>query len=153
MQSDPTVQQKLARYETFVNESLRKDLKDTLDARDAIYDQISEYLKLTKDIEVIKENGLKEMKTQVDLGSNFYVQAKILDTKHIYVNIGFGFHAELTLDEALTFITKKETHLQKRADKYTEKASQIRAHIKLVLEAMAEIMKLDTTPAPRNLNL
>lgn len=36
------IQQKLARYESFVNEGLRKDLKDTLDARDTIYDQISE---------------------------------------------------------------------------------------------------------------
>ncbi|KAG0264625.1 hypothetical protein BG011_006471 [Mortierella polycephala] len=150
---EDNIQQKLARYESFVNDGLRKDLKDALDARDAIYDQISEYLKLAKDIEVIKDNGLKEMKTQVDLGSNFYVQAKIPDTKHIFVNIGFGFHAELTLDEALVFITKKEAHLQKKAENYTEKSSQIRAHIKLVLEAMAEIMKLGTTPAPRNLNL
>ncbi|KAF9927898.1 hypothetical protein FBU30_002785 [Linnemannia zychae] len=147
------IQQKLARYESFVNEGLRKDLKDTLDARDAIYDQISEYLKLAKDIEVIKDNGLKEMKTQVDLGSNFYVQAKIPDTKYIFVNVGFGFHAELTLDEALVFIKKKEEHLQKKAELFTEKASQIRAHIKLVLEAMAEIMKLDRTPAPRSLNV
>ncbi|KAF9954888.1 hypothetical protein BGZ70_010433 [Mortierella alpina] len=150
---EDSIQQKLARYDTFVNESLRKDLKDALDARDAIFDQTSEYLKLAKDIEVIKENGLTEMKTQVDLGSNFYVQAKIPDTKYIYVNVGFGFHAQLTLDEALVFITKKEAHLQKKAEKYTEKASQIRAHIKLVLEAMAEIMKLDSTPPPRDLGL
>jgi hypothetical protein len=34
-------------------------------------------LKLAKDIEVIKSNELTEMKTQVDLGSNFYVQAKM----------------------------------------------------------------------------
>ncbi|KAI1307371.1 hypothetical protein EDD11_004485 [Mortierella claussenii] len=148
-----SIQQKIARYETFVNEGLRKDLKDALDARDAIYDQISEYLKLSKDIEVIKDNGLKEMKTQVDLGSNFYVQAKIPDTKHIFVNVGFGFHAELTLDEALTFIARKEKHLQKQAEKYTEKAAQIRAHIKIILEAMAEIMKLNSTPPPRNLGL
>ncbi|KAF9898650.1 hypothetical protein BX616_003770 [Lobosporangium transversale] len=147
------IQQKIARYETFVNEGLRKDLKDALDARDAIYNQISEYLKLAKDIEVIKDNGLTEMKTQVDLGSNFYVQAKIPDTKYIYVNVGFGFHAQLTLDEALTFITKKEAHLQGKAEKYTEKAAQIRAHIKIVLEAMAEIMKLNNTPSPRNLDI
>ncbi|CAO3570692.1 unnamed protein product [Mortierella alpina] len=150
---EDSIQQKLARYETFVNESLRRNLKDALNARDAIFDQTSEYLKLAKDIEVIKENGLTEMKTQVDLGSNFYVQAKIPDTKYIYVNVGFGFHAQLTLNEALVFITKKEAHLQKKAEKYTEKASQIRAHIKLVLEAMAEIMKLDSTPPPRDLGL
>jgi prefoldin subunit 5 len=35
------------------------------------------------------------------------------DTTHIFVNVGFGFHAELTLDEALQFIKKKEAHLQK----------------------------------------
>ncbi|KAG0335121.1 hypothetical protein BG000_007768 [Podila horticola] len=168
---DSSVQQKLARYETFVNESLKKDLQDALDARNVIYDQISEYLKLAKDIEIIKSNGLKEMKTQVDLGSNFYVQAKIPDTQYIYVNVGFGFHAQLTLDEALTFISKKEGQLSKKADVYTQKASQIRAHIKLVsiplhfhmrtklrkqknvLEAMAEIMKLDPNPRPRNLDM
>ncbi|KAF9353460.1 hypothetical protein BGX26_008773 [Mortierella sp. AD094] len=148
-----SIQEKIARYETFVNEGLRKDLKDTLDARDAIYDQISEYLKLAKDIEVIKDNGLTEMKTQVDLGSNFYAQAKIPDTTYIFVNVGFGFHAQLTLDEALAFITKKEAHLQKKAEKYTQKAAQIRAHIKIVLEAMAEVMKLNNTPRPRNLEL
>jgi hypothetical protein len=36
------IQQKIVRYEKFVNESLRKDLKDTLDARDTVYEQISE---------------------------------------------------------------------------------------------------------------
>ncbi|KAF9199039.1 hypothetical protein BGZ49_010881 [Haplosporangium sp. Z 27] len=148
-----SIQEKIARYESFVNEGLRKDLKDALDARDAIYDQISEYLKLAKDIEIIKDNGLTEMKTQVDLGSNFYVQAKIPDTKYIYVNVGFGFHAQLTLDEALVFITKKEAHLQKKAESYTKKAAQIRAHIKIVLEAMAEVMKLNSTPSPRSLEL
>ncbi|KAF9947994.1 hypothetical protein BGZ65_008383 [Modicella reniformis] len=147
------LQQKITRYEKFVNEGLRKDLKEALDSRDAVYDQISDYLKLAKDIEVIKSNGLTEMKTQVDLGSNFYVQAKIPDTKHIFVNVGFGFHAELTLDEALTFITKKEAFLQKKADMYTKKAAQIRAHIKMVLQAMAEIMKLSKEPLPRNLDL
>lgn len=89
------------------------------------------------------------------------------DTQYIYVNVGFGFHAQLTLDEALTFISKKEGQLSKyvgagstcpdegcyaddclilanaityfilawnnrKADVYTQKASQIRAHIKLV---------------------
>ena len=37
----------------------------------------SRSLKLAKDIGIIKDNGLTEMKTQVDLGSNFYMQAKM----------------------------------------------------------------------------
>ncbi|KAG0332538.1 hypothetical protein BG004_001206 [Podila humilis] len=155
---DSLVQQKLARYEKFVNESLKKDLQDALDARNSIYNQTSEYLKLAKDIEIIKSNGLKEMKTQVDIGSNFYVQAKIPDTQYIFVNVGFGFHAQLTLDEALEFISKKEEQLNRhvehgKAEAYTQKASKIRAHIKLVLEAMAEIMKLEGGPGSRSMEM
>jgi prefoldin subunit 5 len=35
------------------------------------------------------------------------------DTQYIYVNVGFGFHVQFTLEEALGFIEKKEKHLQK----------------------------------------
>lgn len=34
------------------------------------------------------------------------------DTRYIYVNVGFGFHVQFTLDEAKAFIVKKEAHLQ-----------------------------------------
>ena len=35
------------------------------------------------------------------------------DTKYIYVNVGFGFHVQFTLDEAKNFIDKKEQQLQR----------------------------------------
>jgi prefoldin subunit 5 len=35
------------------------------------------------------------------------------DTTFIYVNVGFGFHVQFTLNEAKDFIKKKEEHLQK----------------------------------------
>ncbi|RUP48159.1 UXT-like protein [Jimgerdemannia flammicorona] len=140
---------KLAKYDKFVNDKLKVDLQKTLEARDKLYDTISEYLKLKSQIEVIQENNLKEMKTMVDLGSNFYVQAKIPDTTYIYVNVGFGFHVQMTLEEAKNFVGKKEAQLQKRADKHTEEAAKIRANIKLVLEAMSEILQLEGKQAPR----
>ncbi|CAG8573249.1 53_t:CDS:2 [Diversispora eburnea] len=68
----------------------------------------------------------------VDLGSNFYVQAKVPDTTYIYINVGFGFHVQLTLDEAIAFIEKKEAMLQKRSNKYTQDIAKINAHIKVV---------------------
>ncbi|RUS31686.1 hypothetical protein BC938DRAFT_477316 [Jimgerdemannia flammicorona] len=169
---------KLAKYDKFVNDKLKVDLQKTLEARDKLYDTISEYLKLKSQIEVIQENNLKEMKTMVDLGSNFYVQAKMYvigldntygyvkiiafqlsfhplgshcrpDTTYIYVNVGFGFHVQMTLEEAKNFVGKKEAQLQKRADKHTEEAAKIRANIKLVLEAMSEILQLEGKQAPR----
>ncbi|KAG5460237.1 MAG: Prefoldin subunit-domain-containing protein [Olpidium bornovanus] len=132
---------KVKKYEEFLNTRLKVDLKETLDARDKVFDATSD-MKLADKIRLIKQHNLKEMKTMVDVGSNFYVQAKIPDTRYIYVDVGYGFHVQLTLDEALAFIEKKEKHLEKRAEKFTKEAAKIRAHIGVVLEALAEIMKL-----------
>lgn len=63
------------------------------------------------------------------------------DTKYIYINVGFGFHVQMTLKEALTFIDKKNTQLQTRAEKHTEEAAKIRANIKLVC-AFAQLRNL-----------
>ncbi|CAG8569752.1 9338_t:CDS:2 [Paraglomus occultum] len=137
-----TIQEKITEYESFVNDKLKIDLKTTLDLRDEVYEQLSEYLKLKRQIQLIQENSLHKMKTMVDLGSNFYVHAKIPDTSYIYVNVGFGFHVQFTLDEAIEFINKKEKLLERKADQYSKTAAKINAHIAMVLEAINEILSL-----------
>ena len=52
----------------------------------------------------------------------------------IFVQVGFGFFVEFTLDEALRFIGKKEKQLNERSDKLSSEVIKIKAHIKLVLE-------------------
>ncbi|KAG0748804.1 hypothetical protein G6F57_004858 [Rhizopus arrhizus] len=93
---------------------------------------MAEYQKLNSQIELIQTNEMKELKTMTDLGSHFYAQAHIQDTTFIYVNVGFGFHVQFTLNEAKDFIKKKEEHLQKQADKHSGEADKIRAHIKML---------------------
>ncbi|KAI7908131.1 Prefoldin subunit-domain-containing protein [Cokeromyces recurvatus] len=130
----------IKKYDEFITNKLKPSLKSELDERDAIFNTISEYEKLKVQIETIEQNDLKDLKTMVDLGSQFYVQAHIPDTKYIYVNVGFGFHVQFTLKEAKEFIEKKEEHLQRLADKHTAEADKIRAHIKMALEAISEIL-------------
>ena len=45
-QSLEDVNTKIARFETFLNETLRTDLKRTLELRDKIYEEQAEYLAL-----------------------------------------------------------------------------------------------------------
>ncbi|KAJ1919119.1 Translation machinery-associated protein 46 [Mycoemilia scoparia] len=137
---DPT--EMLERYDSFINEKLQPDLNHVLELRDEVYNQISEYLKLKTYIETIKKNDLQTLKTKIDLGSNFYAKAIVPDTKHIYVSVGFGFHLQMTLEEADRFIDKKQASLEKLADKYTKDANEIRAKIKMVYGALMEVMQL-----------
>lgn len=46
--------EKILRYETFVNERLKPDLKSVLEERDQVYDEIAEYIALRNTIHAIK---------------------------------------------------------------------------------------------------
>ncbi|KAJ3172492.1 hypothetical protein HDU88_005820 [Geranomyces variabilis] len=139
----PAVQ--IKKYEAFVNDRLRPDLQQSLDARDKVYDTISEYLKLRNQIELLQSQKLTELKTMMDVGCEFFMQAKIPSLEYIYVQIGLDTHAELTFDQALAFINKKETLLLKSAERHTEAASKIRAQIKMVLTTIEKILQLEKT--------
>lgn len=138
---------KVLTYEKFVNEKLREDLRRLLEQRDTIYGQISEYLQLKTTIEQIKAAGITEdLKTKVDLGCNFYVQANVPDATRILVFVGFGFFLELTLDEALKFIDKRTKFLTENTDRLTSDIVKVKSNIRLVLEGLREIQSLGYVP-------
>ncbi|KAI9313135.1 Prefoldin subunit-domain-containing protein [Dichotomocladium elegans] len=130
----------IKKYDDFINLKLKPNLKFVLDSRDGVFNTISEYEKLKAQIQTIQDNELKEIKTLTDIGTEFYVQAHIPDTQYIFVNVGFGFHVQFKLDEAKIFIDKKVSQLEKMAEKHSQDADRIRAHIKMALEAMNEVL-------------
>mmetsp|Transcript_26787 Transcript_26787/g.37387 ORF Transcript_26787/g.37387 Transcript_26787/m.37387 type:complete len:164 (-) Transcript_26787:141-632(-) len=138
---------KLERFHNIVETKLKVTLKSVLEARDKIFDEHSEYIKLRNNIAVIRESKQTELESLVNLGSEFYSQAVVPDPSRIVVDVGLTLHVEFTLDEAIEFCKKKEEHLKRKGEKLTEKASEIRAHIKLVYDAMAEIMRLQQVEA------
>ena len=145
MSADKDITDKVAQYETFLNETLRTDLKSTLTLRDKIYQEQAEYLALRNSINAIKLAELvpgEPLKTKVDLGCNFYCQARVPDPTKIFVSVGLGFFVELTLDEALEFISKKDGELGKEADKLTSDCAKLKANIKLVIGGLQELQHI-----------
>ncbi|XP_038060711.1 protein UXT-like [Patiria miniata] len=140
---------KITEYEKFVNEVLRRDLQRVLEERDKIYEQAAHYLQLKTTIDKLQEANLAKdgLKTKVDLGCNFYVQANIPDATRIYILVGFGFFVEFTLPEALKFIDKKCKHLTSLSDKLTKDSAEIKANIKLVYEGLRELQHLENDVA------
>ena len=72
------ISEKISRYENFLNDTLRDDLKKELTSRDSLFEDVAAYTQLRQTIncmqELPKEEGLR---TQVDIGCNFYVQAHV----------------------------------------------------------------------------
>ncbi|XP_029814300.1 protein UXT [Manacus vitellinus] len=53
------------------------------------------------------------LRTQVDLGCNFFVTAEVPDPQRVFVALGYGFYAELTLPEALRHLERRSRLLQR----------------------------------------
>ncbi|KAI3962191.1 hypothetical protein MKX01_030741 [Papaver californicum] len=129
---DSVRQLKVQRYEDFVDRRLKPDLVRAVAERDKVFESQKVFSDLRKSIETLEKNAAS-LRTLVNLGSEVYMQADVPDTRHIFVDVGLGFHVEFTWSEALEFISVKEARLAKQIDEYTHLIASIKVQIKMVL--------------------
>ncbi|KAK0147060.1 Protein UXT [Merluccius polli] len=140
---------KILQYETFISDVLRRDLQRVLEQRDGVYEKIGQYLQLKNTIQSLQESGDGELKTEVDLGCHFYVQAHVEDSSKIFVAVGYGFFVEMSHAEALGFIEKKTRQLNALlsfTELLTKDSAKIKANIRMVLEGLRELQGLADVP-------
>ncbi|KAM6928870.1 protein UXT [Lycodopsis pacificus] len=138
--ANANLDQKVLQYENFINEVLRRDLQKVLDQRDSVYEKISQYLQLKNSVQSLQDSS--SLKTDVDLGCNFFVQAQVEDSSRIFVAVGYGFFVEMNHDEALRFIDKKTSQLTDFTETLTKDSAKIKANIRMVIEGLRELQGL-----------
>jgi prefoldin subunit 5 len=151
MTSITLIQNKVREYETFLNDRLRVDLQRAWSERDRLFTEIAEYERLRATLNTLdelcknrKESDLEDpLQTQIDLGCSFFVQAECPVNNRIFISIGFGLFCELTYDEGKHFLDKKVPYLREQEVELSNKIAHIKGNIKLVLEALKEIQKID----------
>ena len=60
----------------------------------------------------------------------------------MYVDVGLGFNAQMTLEEAIAFSEASEAKLTARVDELTSEAAELKAKIKLVIGAIDEVSSI-----------
>ena len=88
---------KIAEYERFIGERLQPDLLAAEEGRAKVQASIDTWEGLITNVRGVQEQGSDQLRTLVDLGSQVYCQAEVPDTSRIFVSVGLGFHAEMTL--------------------------------------------------------
>lgn len=128
--------------EELVNERLRQDLVEVSKQVDYVCETIADYIKVRSALKVFKTNPI-DVRVLTNIGCNFYAQCRIDDANRIYLCIGKDYFLEMELDEAIKMIDLKEKQWTKRLDELQEKASSIKAYIKIALEAMGQLYEAD----------
>ncbi|XP_068785541.1 protein UXT [Struthio camelus] len=138
---------KVRRYEAFVSDVLQRDLQRVLAQREAVCEQLAQVLQLRAALERLQE-AAAPLRTQVDLGCNFYVAAEVPDPSRVCLALGSGLFAELTLPEALRHLQRRSRLLAALNDSLTRDSAHIKANIRLVLEGLRELQGLQDLPDP-----
>ena len=137
------VDKKILRFEQKMDNEMRPQLNLVLTKRDKIYEELAQYLQLKNVLEMLKAQKLKKFESRVDIGCNIFVNTEVEDTSKIMVALSKDFFVELTQEEALVYVEKKEKYLNDQAKDLTKKASEIKAHIMFVQEAIRELLNID----------
>jgi hypothetical protein len=70
-------QEKVKKFEDFVDRRLKPDLVNTIAQRDKVFQQQKTFLDLKRNIENLEKNGVTSMRSMVNLGSEVYAQAEV----------------------------------------------------------------------------
>ncbi|KAK4399830.1 protein UXT [Sesamum angolense] len=130
---DSAKQDKVRKFEEFVDRRLKPDLVHAIAQRDKIFEQQKIFSDLRRNIENLEKNSVTSLRTLVNLGSEVYMQADVPDMQHIFVDVGLGFHVEFTWSEALNFIAAREEKLSRQIEEYTRLIASIKAQIKMMV--------------------
>ncbi|KAL6505631.1 hypothetical protein OROHE_023010 [Orobanche hederae] len=142
---DIAQQEKVSRFEEFVDRRLKPDLVRAIAERDKVFEQQKIFSDLRRNIENLEKNTVTSLRTLVNLGSEVYMQADVPDTRRIFVDVGLGFHVEFTWSEALNFVATREEKISRQIEDYTRLIASIKAQIKMVCGGIRELLQLPAT--------
>ena len=75
--STPERQKRIAEFESLLNFQLKTELQKVQDERDQLYERISHCMELRNNMTMLQDQKKASLKTMVNLGCDFYVQAKM----------------------------------------------------------------------------
>mmetsp|Transcript_20269 Transcript_20269/g.43433 ORF Transcript_20269/g.43433 Transcript_20269/m.43433 type:complete len:165 (+) Transcript_20269:45-539(+) len=139
---------RIAEYGNFISRTLQPQLQAAVEAREETEAEISEYAQLQGKLHQIQariNDSAKpsdaSMDTIVDVAhAAVYCNATIPNPRTVYVNVGFGFHVEMTLPEAISFAGKRIDYLGKEVLTHrSEAAMTIAKDVEVALELLEEL--------------
>lgn len=138
------VNKKVADFEFFINNVLKEKLKLYESTLFKISSELAEYIQLKNIVETLEEGAIDGLSTQVDIGCNYYLQAKSNDSHidKILVNVGLNTYVELRLNQALAFTNRKIEVYNLQTKEIQKNIAITKAHIKLTLFGIQELLNL-----------
>lgn len=133
---------RITQIEAFINDVLKEDLKQLELHLNQFNEEIMEYVQLKNTIQTFGDHMPDGYKTQLNIGSNIFMQARVKQMDKILVNVGKEVYLEMDMQEAIRYSDMRVKILTKQADVVREESIKKRTQIKMALIAMSERERL-----------
>lgn len=131
---------RVAEYEAFLRERLQPDLAAAVRALEAAAAERADFASLGAQLAGMAAlEEARPLKLRLALGAGFYAHAAVPDPSFVCVHVGLGFFAELSAPEAAAFAAARQEALGARVGELGAKAATIRAHVQVLLDAIAQL--------------
>lgn len=153
---------KITEYGNFISQTLEPQLRNAVVEREKTEAEINDYIQLQNGLRQLllkqqqqqqqgssslndNNNNNHTTSTQleglVDIAhSTIFCNVSIPNPNIVYVNVGFGFHIEMTIIEAISFIDKRVDYLEKQVLNYRmDVAKKIAKDVEDALEFLEEL--------------
>ncbi|XP_060520695.1 uncharacterized protein LOC132698555 [Cylas formicarius] len=139
--NESEIREKINDYEKFVQEKLKKDLKDI----EALLLNKSQEHKDWKEAQIVARNLQefkdkdRDMNVMFDMGHNIMCSGEISNCETIYVDIGLNNLLEMNCEELDKYADIRLKLLSKEIEHFRKLAVNVKVHIKMVLLAINEL--------------
>ena len=145
---------KIQEYERFSNDVLKRDLQRVTEQRARAdreaqtWEELAASVRRTMPAEEVAGAGAAAstpapLKTLVEVAPGVHCRAVVPDPSRLCVAVGLGFHVECHGQaEALRVAELRRQAAEARSRELVEQAARLKAQIKFVGEALAELMRL-----------
>ncbi|CAD2091202.1 prefoldin, putative [Plasmodium vinckei lentum] len=130
----------ILKSESFIDDVLHEHLKERQKKRDEILQDIFDMEILVANLKLLIDmKDQKEVETLTQLGCDSYVYADILDKNKIFIQIGYEFYLEMTLENAISFLKKKISLYEEKLTYWNKEIAKIKAHIQILMRAISNL--------------
>lgn len=136
---------KLDEYKHFVEETLKPRLTHALQSHEATKSELEDFITLQNELLRWNEpdGSSPSLRIKTDLGhERLFCDAKVDDVQNLFVHVGYGFHVELTREEAIHFSKRKIEYLKSKERTRQLEIEKLTLHVseaKQILEQLDEL--------------
>ena len=142
-----STKQTLDEYTQLVDTKLKPNLSKAMVATDAVRQELEDFSALHNrlsqwDDESKESSPLNE---KANLGhEQVYCDVQVDDPRTLFVSVGYGFHVEMTRDEALEFTKRRVEHLLVKLNRSQANVDKLSSHLASVQRILDQLDNLES---------